>query len=61
MTTHRGAYACLPHVWMWLEDERVACRLGLRGHLLGEYVSGPAPGGDPAAAVTRLITPILMP
>lgn len=61
VTTHRGAYACLPHVWMRLEDERVARGLSLRDDLLEEYVSEPAPGGDPAAAVTRLVMPVLTP
>lgn len=58
VTTHRGAYACLPHVWMRLEDERVARGLAARGDLVEEYVSEPAPGGDPAAAETRLVLPV---
>jgi len=59
VTTHRGAYACLPHVWRRLEDERVARGLEARGDLVEEYLSEPAPGGDAAAATTRLVLPVL--
>lgn len=58
VTTHRGAYACLPHVWMRLEDERAARGLVVRGDLVEEYTTEPAPGGDPAAAETRLVLPL---
>lgn len=61
VTTHRGAYPCLPHVWMRLEDERGARGLVARGDLVEEYVSDPAPDGDPAAAETRLVLPVHVP
>lgn len=59
VATQRGAYARLPEAWMRLEDERLARGLEPRGDLIEEYVTEPAPGGDPAAAVTRLVLPVV--
>lgn len=56
--THTGGYDGLPGAWDRLEQHRAAHGLQVRGDFWEEYVTEPAPDGDPSANVTRLVLPL---
>ncbi|MCC2313691.1 GyrI-like domain-containing protein [Cellulomonas xiejunii] len=55
---HTGSYDGLSDAWSRLEQERAALGLEGRGDFWEEYVTDPAPDGDPDLNITRLVLPL---
>lgn len=55
---HTGPYEGLPAAWQELERWRAENAGAGRGDFWEEYVTDPAPGGDPERTETRLVLPL---
>ncbi|MBD7917833.1 GyrI-like domain-containing protein [Cellulomonas sp. Sa3CUA2] len=55
---HTGPYDALPEAWERLEKERAELGVEGRGDFWEEYVTDPAPDGDPDLNITRLVLPL---
>lgn len=55
---HTGSYDGLPDAWERLEQDRASLGIDGRGDFWEEYVTDPAPGGDPDVTITRLVLPL---
>lgn len=52
---HQGSYDGLSEAWDALDKYRAAANLEARGDTIEEYLTEPAPDGDPALNRTRLV------
>ncbi|UZN03223.1 GyrI-like domain-containing protein [Cellulomonas sp. S1-8] len=55
---HTGPYEGLHDAWARVEEDRAVLGVDGRGDFWEEYVTDPAPGGDPDANITRLVLPL---
>lgn len=55
---HTGPYDRLRDAWDRVEQDRAALGVDGRGDFWEEYVTDPAPGGDPDLNITRLVLPL---
>lgn len=58
VAVHTGPYDGLPAAWEELERWRAENAGAGRGDFWEEYVTDPAPGGDPERTETRLVLPL---